>query len=297
MAVHKVPQDVEADDKLLGPFTFRQFIYLLIVAALIALAWALFQIFPIFSILPVIPAGFLLILALPLRKDQPMETYIAALISFYTKPNKRFWNPGQRESTITITAPKIVEKQLTKNLTEEEATRRLSFLANVVDSEGHSIKNGFGSLPPTSSPIREEFVTEANNTPDIFENYESAKLFDNLATESSFTHQEAVAQMRNANNIQPIQPLTPPPSPASTPAFNPSLINPATAATPPLSSVVVQPTIPMTEPEVKPPEPPSRAFVELSNNPDYTVATIAKEANRQTTSRRADNKEVYISLH
>ena len=105
MAQYKVPQDVEADDKLLGPFNFRQFIYLLIVAALIALAWALFQLFPIFAILPIVPAIFLLILALPLRKDQPMETYVAALISFYTKPNKRFWNPGQRESTIQITAP------------------------------------------------------------------------------------------------------------------------------------------------------------------------------------------------
>ena len=46
MAQYKVPQDVEADDKLLGPFNFRQFIYLLIVAALIALAWALGQLFP-----------------------------------------------------------------------------------------------------------------------------------------------------------------------------------------------------------------------------------------------------------
>ena len=27
MAVYKVPQDVEADDKLIGPFSFRQFIY------------------------------------------------------------------------------------------------------------------------------------------------------------------------------------------------------------------------------------------------------------------------------
>ena len=43
MAVYKVPQDVEADDKLIGPFGFRQFIYLLMVAGLIALAWALAQ--------------------------------------------------------------------------------------------------------------------------------------------------------------------------------------------------------------------------------------------------------------
>ena len=87
MAQYKVPQDVEADDKLLGPFNFRQFIYLLIVAALIALAWALFQIFPLLAIFPIFPAGFLLILALPLRKDQPMETYIATKLKEYHDAN------------------------------------------------------------------------------------------------------------------------------------------------------------------------------------------------------------------
>ena len=32
MAEYKVAQDVEAEDKLIGPFSFRQFIYLIIVA-------------------------------------------------------------------------------------------------------------------------------------------------------------------------------------------------------------------------------------------------------------------------
>ena len=41
MAQYKVPQDVEADDKLIGPFSFRQFVYLLIAGGLIALAVAL----------------------------------------------------------------------------------------------------------------------------------------------------------------------------------------------------------------------------------------------------------------
>ena len=38
MAQYKVPQDVEAEDKLLGPFTFRQFVYLMIIGGLIGLA-------------------------------------------------------------------------------------------------------------------------------------------------------------------------------------------------------------------------------------------------------------------
>ena len=95
MAQYKVPQDVEADDKLIGPFSFRQFVYLLIAAGLIAVAVALFQVFPVLAILPVLPALFLAILALPLKKDQPMETYVAALLSYYLKPRTKIWRPGQ----------------------------------------------------------------------------------------------------------------------------------------------------------------------------------------------------------
>ena len=300
MATYKVPQDVEADDKLLGPFNFRQFIYLLIVAALIALAWALAQIFPLFAIIPVLPALFLLILALPLRKDQPMETYIAALIQFYTKPTRRFWNPGQRESTITITAPKIVEKQLTKNLTEEEASHRLSFLANVVDSEGYSIKN---SLPaPTTTPVREEYLAEANNAPDIFENYESTKVVDSLESDADRRRKEIVEQMRAsinaAHSLNPA-PVSAPSTPA--PSFDPSVLNPAapvaptsSPATPPLARPTLPPFAPYAEPI--PDSTPPKEFVELSKNDAYSVATLSKVANRRA-SRAANDNEVYVSLH
>ena len=91
---YKVPQDVEAEDKLLGPFSFRQFIYLIIVALAGLGAFALFQLFPPLVIIPVPIILFFGALALPIRKDQPMEIYLAAVLSFYLKPRKRLWQPG-----------------------------------------------------------------------------------------------------------------------------------------------------------------------------------------------------------
>ena len=123
MAIYKVPQDVEAEDKLLGPFTFRQFIYLLIVAAMGFLAFVLWQILPILAIIPSPILLFFAALALPLRKDQPMETYLAAIISFYVKPRKRLWDPDGVESRVEISAPKVVEVSLSKDLSEDEAER------------------------------------------------------------------------------------------------------------------------------------------------------------------------------
>jgi hypothetical protein len=78
MAVYKVPQDVEAEDKLIGPFSFRQFIYLIVAALGIFMAWALSQVFIGLLILPLPIVFAFLALALPLRKDQPMETYLQA---------------------------------------------------------------------------------------------------------------------------------------------------------------------------------------------------------------------------
>ena len=65
MAQYKVPQDVEADDKLIGPFSFRQFVYLLVAAGLIALAVGMFQLFPLLAIIP-LPFAFFFLLTFTL---------------------------------------------------------------------------------------------------------------------------------------------------------------------------------------------------------------------------------------
>ena len=75
MAEYKVAQDVEADDKLIEPFSFRQFIYLIVVAGASAIAWGLAQVFVPLAILPLPVILLFGALALPLRKDQPMEIY------------------------------------------------------------------------------------------------------------------------------------------------------------------------------------------------------------------------------
>ena len=191
MAQYKVPQDVEAEDKLLGPFTFRQFIYLLIAAAGIAGAWGLFQFFPLLALIPLPFVFFFGVLALPLKKDQPMETYLAAIISFYFKPNRRLWRAGQRESTIKITAPKKVEKSRTRNLTEEEASHRLSFLATIVDSEGYAIRG--------DSSMKDEYAAEADTIEDVLD-ADNPVIDRIIEQEQTERKQELIAQMRTAIN-------------------------------------------------------------------------------------------------
>lgn len=191
MSVYKVPQDVEADDKLLGPFNFRQFIYLIIVAGCIALEIFLWGIFPGLIILPLPIIIFFGALALPLRKDQPMETYLAAVVSFYLKPNKRFWQPDGVEHLIQISAPVNREEHLTKELSQNEASRRLSYLADIVDTEGWAIKH---SIAPINTTVREEYSNEARAAEDIFDNSRVSSNVDNLLNQHDQRRKQQIMQ-------------------------------------------------------------------------------------------------------
>ena len=265
MATYKVPQDVEAEDKLLGPFTFRQFIYLLVSAGGIAVIFGLFQIFPLLAIIPIPVVLFFLILALPLKKDQPMEVYLASIISFYLKPSIRLWMSGQKESTIKITAPKIIEKPRARNITEEEASTRLSFLSNLVDSEGYSIRG--------NSNFNDDFIAETNNVPDILDQNSNQVINQMIAKEQANRHATLISNMKavisNADQVlsttttQPNQPLrqspfSPPQSPQTPPQYVNGFIN-----------QTINPNI-------------NQGLQNLANNQVFTIDTISKQANRIT---------------
>ena len=272
MAQYKVPQDVEADDKLIGPFSFRQFVYLLIAGGCIALAVGLFQIFPLLAIIPVPVALFFLVLALPLKKDQPMETYLAALVSYYLKPRKRLWMPGQRESTILITAPKMVEESRKRDLSEEEATHRLSFLADIVDTEGQAIKG------VSNSVMRDDLAAEASTVDDMFDSYHSEVIDRAISQDTQDRHREAIEEMREAIERNTIG------------GMGAAIVKKSE------EKEEVKPLVekPVEKEEKTVATPPKPSIMELANNSDFSVATIAKEANR---INRKDEGEVFISLH
>lgn len=258
MATYKVPQDVEAEDKLLGPFTFRQFIYLLISAAGIAIIFGLFQIFPLLAIIPIPFTFFFLILALPIKKDQPMEVYLASIASFYLKPNTRRWTPGQKETTIKITAPKIVEKPRARNITEEEASTRLSFLSNLVDSEGYAIRG--------NSNFNEDFIAENNNIVDILDQDSNQNINQMIAKEQQNRHAALISNMKAAisNADQNLPPTFTQNNTQTQFTTQPQYVNGFINQT--SASQVNQ------------------GLQNLANNQDFTIDTISKQANRLTQS-------------
>ena len=281
MATYKVPQDVEAEDRLLGPFTFRQFVYLLITAIAGALAAALFQIFPLLAILPLPVIIFFLILALPLKKDQPMETYLAAIVSFYMKPNKRFWRPGQGETTIQITAPKIVEKSRTRDISEEEASHRLSFLSNLVDSEGYAIRGNH------NGNFTENFIADTEDVNDFMDDSQNQNLINLMQKEKVARHAEIINQMKAAiNNTENAMGPATISSHQATLGSNPFAQNQVTQnlstpnpfaqnQTTPNQTVQNSNTIDYRNQSIL-----NSNYQNLANNQNFSINTISKEANR-----------------
>ena len=281
MATYKVPQDVEAEDRLLGPFTFRQFVYLLIAAIAGALAAALFQIFPLLAILPLPVVIFFLILALPLKKDQPMETYLAAIVSFYMKPNKRFWRPGQGETTIQITAPKIVEKSRTRDISEEEASHRLSFLSNLVDSEGYAIRGNH------NGNFTENFIADTEDVNDFMDDSQNQNLINLMQKEKVARHAEIINQMKAAisNTENAMGPATIS-SHQATLGSNPFTQNQTTQN--PFIQNQTTPNQTTSNPSIQSANTLTNRnqsilnsnYQNLANNQNFSINTISKEANR-----------------
>lgn len=342
MASYKVPQDVEADDKLIGPFSFRQFIYLIIVAMAIALAWGLAQIFVGLAIIPLPVILLFGALALPLRKDQPMEIYLAAMISFFLKPRKRLWDPEGMESTIEITAPKTPEVRRTKDLSEGEAHERLNYLANLVDTQGWSTR---GLQPGHNIGINSDVLLEAQGVDDILDtNTSVANNFGQLMEESTRRmHEEAKQRMLAATAIPepvpapvaqptytaqaaqaavatayeaPLQQVSPQPVYPEVvepvPVFNPypnirqsvmqplaeegRVDDPVTETTPTPEVAVATDDAPKSTPANTSEIAPSAGIIELANNSDLSIQTIAREANRLKKKSEEESDEVIISL-
>lgn len=321
MAVYKVPQDVEADDKLIGPFSFRQFIYLIAVALAGVAAWGLFQLFPLLVVIPLPIIVFFGALALPLRKDQPMEIYMAAMVSYYLKPRKRFWDADGIESLIEITVPKVAEFQRTKNLSQGEAQERLGYLANIVDSQGWAVR-GQGVQAPNTA-MNNDVYFEAQQTEDILDSSTAvAQSLDFMIGKSDAKrHQDMIDRMRQPQTAAPVavaQPSTPNPYDAFSsqppvavpeptyqqPTFNPyptdiqqSVIQPIGAqpvqsiqSTVPEPTAAIQPTAQTTSEK-----PLSPGIINLANNADLSIETIAREAHR-ITAKEDMSEEVVISL-
>lgn len=168
MATYKVLQDIEAEDKLIGPLTLRQFIFALIAAFFgylnfvvvsKGIPWALTLFVP-----PMLVAGFF---AYPWGRDQPTEVWALAKLRFLLKPKRRIWNQTGIKEVLSITAPKRIERSLTNGLTNDEVQGRLEALSATIDTRGWIVKNVNYNLAAHPGNIASDLTMNSERLLDI----------------------------------------------------------------------------------------------------------------------------------
>ena len=227
MATYKVIQDIEAEDKLVGPLTLRQFIYAGIAALSLYLGFLSVTKHAVFMLAIFLPIAFATgFFAFPWGQDQPTEIWALAKIRFFLKPRRRIWDQSGTKDLVTITVPKKIERQLTNGLDQSEVRSRLNALASTIDSRGWAVKNinvnltaqgttteasdrlvNASSLPQQVSDIdiraSDDILDESANP--------IAHQFNDMINASTIAHrQQLVARMQ-----QPAQPVAPVPAPSA----------------------------------------------------------------------------------
>jgi hypothetical protein len=215
MATYKVLQDIEAEDKLLGPLTLRQFIYALVCVFFLYLCFVILRAgLPLLLLVFFPPALFTGFFAFPFMKDQPTEVWALAKLRFLFKPRRRIWDQSGIKELVTITVPKRVEQVLTDGLTQSEVRSRLSALASTLDSRGWAIKNinvnmynpmvmsgaassdrliDMSSLPqqvPSYDIMASDDILDENNNP-------VAQQFEQMINASSQAHRQQLVNQLN----------------------------------------------------------------------------------------------------
>ncbi|MBC7546982.1 PrgI family protein [Candidatus Saccharibacteria bacterium] len=216
MGTYKVIQDIEAEDKLLGPLTFRQFVFALIGMFLLYICFILYtKHVGILLIVFLPPAAFFIFFALPFGKDQPTEVWALAKLRFIFKPRKRIWDQSGVKELVTIYVPKKIEHIYTDGLSQGEVRSRLQTLASTIDSRGWAVKNvnvnmynqAGGAVAAGSSdrlldgysmaqPVSD---IEVHASDDILDEYNNpvAQQFEKMITASTIAHRKQLIDEMN----------------------------------------------------------------------------------------------------
>lgn len=174
MGTYKVLQDIEAEDKLLGPLTLKQFIFAIVAAVFMFIAFMFAKISIVLVVPWLVPILFFGFMASPIGRDQPNDVWLAARIRFLIKPRKRRWDQSGMVELVTITAPKKAVATRTNGLNQTQVTSRLKALSATMDSRGWAVKNlgsnpspqtSFGATPPSSDRLF-DMTTVAAEVPD-----------------------------------------------------------------------------------------------------------------------------------
>ncbi len=129
----QVPQFITVEDRIIGPFTLKQFLYILGAAAIVLVTWFLFHVI-LFAIIGVPIAALFLAMAFMKINGQPFPTVFSNAMNYYLKPHLYLWQQG-KEGPAAPAPTKFEGRKPTSPLTDmpKLSESKLSELARSLD--------------------------------------------------------------------------------------------------------------------------------------------------------------------
>ncbi len=133
---YQVPQFIEVEDKIFGPFTLKQFIY---VAGGVGLCAILLLYFPlIVGIVLAIPVGaFTAALAFYKVNNKPFVEIMEAALKFYVGDRLYLWKKEKHENTAPAAPAPVIEERAKLGLSSTKL-KELAWSLDIKDKEGRS---------------------------------------------------------------------------------------------------------------------------------------------------------------
>ena len=132
----KVPQFIDIEDKVFGPLTFKQFVYLAGGAGLVYLS---FKLLPVYLGLIAAPVfgGLAVALAFVKYNEKPFINTLESFIRFYTRSRLYLWHKdiSSKKQAVKIAMAPTMRSELT-----ESKLKTLSWSLDVIDNKQSSEK-------------------------------------------------------------------------------------------------------------------------------------------------------------
>lgn len=129
--LYNVPQYIDVEDKIAGPLTAKQLLWMFGMGGMLLIMWGIFDKTTFYiAAVPVV----LIFVALAFYRPygQPLINFVIYSIQFIMRPKLYFWNREATHDTTPKIAPEIIKKQEKIGLTED----KVKMFAQVLDSEG-----------------------------------------------------------------------------------------------------------------------------------------------------------------
>lgn len=129
----QVPQFIDIEDKIVGPLTLKQFIY---IAGNSALAYVAYSSIPVKAIGVILAIGFLSfggLLSFYKYNNRPLIKLVSSAFYYYLRPRLYIWKPQKKEDRKTIDISHFKTTQRVVTPLQTQTTSKLSDMSWQLD--------------------------------------------------------------------------------------------------------------------------------------------------------------------